>query len=178
MTNSSGQPNANSVHDHLIHAASSAGDAAAITTLVADSPTDLELRDPDSCTPLLLAVYANKPDAVRALLAAGADSSSKGGRVGNSGVGRDCDAITTAALFGCEEVLKILLEEEWNVEVTTRAFVDAAGLGRYKSVRTILKRLQEKGKSFSDASPLEGIRAAIEKAARCWHDQTVHLLFA
>ena len=118
MTDPNGPASDNSVQDYPIHAAATAaiaGDIAAITALRADSPADLELQDTDLHTPLLLAVYANKPDVVRALLEAGADASTNEGEWGNSTIRQKYDVISTAVVFGCEAALEILLEEKWDV---------------------------------------------------------------
>jgi hypothetical protein len=118
-----------------LHAAAHRGDAKAIERLAAASRAALESRDGHGRTPLHVAVFARQREAIRALLAAGADTGAmEHGRY---------DAVTIAAVADDEETLRLLLAGGASAKrVTSRydgtALIAAAHLGHDGVVRQLI----------------------------------------
>jgi len=122
-----------------LHAAAQRGDTADIERLLraAKSPRNLlEARDGNGRTPLHVATFARQRDAVKALVAAGADSSAfEDGRY---------DAVTIAAVADDEETLRVLLAAGASAKLTTSrydgtALIAAAHLGHDSVVRQLIE---------------------------------------
>ncbi len=117
-----------------LHAAAHHGDLAAISRL-AGSKAALEARDAHGRTPLHVATFARRRDAVRALLAAGADGAAlESGRY---------DAVTIAAVADDEATLHVLLEHGASAALVTSrydgtALIAAAHLGHDGVVRRLI----------------------------------------
>lgn len=117
-----------------LHAAAHRGDVAAIDYLVAKK-ANLNARDPYGRTPLHVATYARKPDAVRALIKAGADTAL---------LERDrYDAVTIAAVADDEVTLRTLLSLGASAKLTTSrydstALIAAAHLGHDGVVKQLI----------------------------------------
>ena len=121
-----------------LHAAAQRGDTAGIERLLraAKNPRSLlEARDGQARTPLHVATFARQRDAVKALLAAGADSAA-------FEIGR-YDAVTIAAVADDEETLRVLLAAGASAKLTTSrydgtALIAAAHLGHDGVVRQLI----------------------------------------
>lgn len=122
-----------------LHAAAQRGDAAAIERSLRAAPdrkAALEARDGHGRTPLHVATFARQREAVKALLAAGADSAAfESGRY---------DAVTIAAVADDEETLRVLLAAGASAKLTTSrydgtALIAAAHLGHDGVVRQLIQ---------------------------------------
>ena len=117
-----------------LHAAAWRGDVATIERLATSRPA-LEARDGHGRTPLHVATFARQRGAVKALLAAGADSGAlESGRY---------DAVTIAAVADDEETLRILLAMGASAKLVTSrydgtALIAAAHLGHDGVVRQLI----------------------------------------
>ena len=117
-----------------LHAAAQSGDVAAVERL-AVSPAVREARDGEGRTPLHVATFARQRGAVKALLAAGADTGAlEGGRY---------DAVTIAAVANDEETLHLLLSHGASARLVTSrydgtALIAAAHLGHDGVVRQLI----------------------------------------
>lgn len=118
-----------------LHAAAQRDDATAIKRLASVSRSALETRDAQGRTPLHVATFARQRAAVRALLAAGADTGAlEDGRY---------DAVTIAAVANDEETLRILLGHGASAKLITSrydgtALIAAAHLGHDGVVRQLI----------------------------------------
>jgi ankyrin repeat protein len=118
-----------------LHAAAQRGDAAAIQALAAADRAALESRDARGRTPLHVATFARRRDAIRALARAGANLSAlESDRY---------DAVTIAAVADDEETLLLLLSLGASAkQVTSRydgtALIAAAHLGHAGVVRRLI----------------------------------------
>jgi ankyrin repeat protein len=121
-----------------LHAAAQRGDVAGVERLLRtakDRRLLLEARDGHGRTPLHVATFARQRDAVKALLAAGADSTAlEHGRY---------DAVTIAAVADDEETLRVLLAAGASAKLTTSrydgtALIAAAHLGHDGVVRQLI----------------------------------------
>jgi ankyrin repeat protein len=118
-----------------LHAAAYRGDLAGIKQLATDKGA-LEARDGAGRTPLHVATFARRPQAVQALLQAGADHAAlEQGRY---------DAVTIAAVADDEETLRVLLAAGASARLTTSrydgtALIAAAHLGHDGVVRLLIK---------------------------------------
>jgi uncharacterized protein len=118
-----------------LHAAAHAGDVQAIRRIAATDRASLEGRDGNRRTPLHVATFAKRRDAVRALLEAGADSAA---------LDADrYDAVTIAAVADDEQTLALLLAGGASAKrVTSRyggtALIAAAHLGHDGVVRRLI----------------------------------------
>ena len=115
-----------------LHAAAQRGDAAAIR---AAAPAGLEVRDGHGRTPLHVATFARRHDAIRALVAAG-------GRTDALENDR-YDAVTIAAVADDEETLRLLLSLGASARLVTSrwhgtALIAAAHLGHDGVVRQLI----------------------------------------
>ena len=118
-----------------IHAAAQRGDTAGIDALARASRVALELRDGHGRTALHVATFARQQPAIKALLAAGANS----GALENDRY----DAVTIAAVAGDEETLRVLLAGGASAKLTTSryegtALIAAAHLGHDGVVRQLI----------------------------------------
>jgi uncharacterized protein len=117
-----------------LHAAAWRGDVATIERLATSRPA-LEARDGHGRTPLHVATFARQRGAVKALLAAGADSGAfESGRY---------DAVTIAAVADDEETLHLLLAMGASAKLVTSrydgtALIAAAHLGHDGVVRQLI----------------------------------------
>ena len=117
-----------------LHAAAQSGDVAAVERL-AVSPAVREARDGEGRTPLHVATFARQRGAVKALLAAGADTGAlEGGRY---------DAVAIAAVADDEETLRLLLSHGASARLVTSrydgtALIAAAHLGHDGVVRQLI----------------------------------------
>ena len=117
-----------------LHAAAHRGDLSAIARLAASSGT-LQRRDGHGRTPLHVATFARQREAVKALLAAGADP----GVLENDRY----DAVTIAAVADDEETLRVLLANGASARLVTSrydgtALIAAAHLGHDGVVRQLI----------------------------------------
>jgi uncharacterized protein len=117
-----------------LHAAAHHGDVAAIRRL-GSGPASLNARDAHGRTPLHVATFARQRDAIRALVAAGADLH----RLEN---GR-YDCVTIAAVADDEETLRVLLSLGASARLVTSrydgtALIAAAHLGHDGVVRQLI----------------------------------------
>jgi ankyrin repeat protein len=118
-----------------LHAAAHRGDLAAIERLAADKKA-LQTRDGAGRTPLHVATFARRTEAVRALLQSGADHAAlEQGRY---------DAVTIAAVADDEETLRVLLAGGASAKLVTSrydgtALIAAAHLGHDGVVRQLIK---------------------------------------
>jgi hypothetical protein len=117
-----------------LHEAAAKGDAAEITRLVA-AGEKVDIQDSKSRTPLHVAVFLKKYDAVRALLKAGANP--------NRLDSERYDVVTIAAVANDVEMLKIVLEGGASARnITSRydgtALIAAAHLGHVEIVRLLI----------------------------------------
>jgi ankyrin repeat protein len=118
-----------------LHAAAHSGDLAAIRRLAADKAA-LQARDGAGRTPLHVATFARKPQAVQALLQAGADPGAlEQGRY---------DAVTIAAVADDEDTLRVLLAAGASAGLVTSrydgtALIAAAHLGHDGVVRQLIE---------------------------------------
>ena len=128
------QTNAEDNIESEIHVAAKANDVALIKNLLA-SGTEIDARDGDQRTALLIATHANAIDAARALIAAGADVNAK-------------DSIHDtpylyAAAEGRLEILRMTLKTGANLQDTNRyggtGLIPAAHHGHPEIVRELLK---------------------------------------
>jgi ankyrin repeat protein len=118
-----------------LHAAAQRGDLAAIQRLAA-SRTALEATDAHGRTPLHVATFARRREAVAALLKAGANPGAlESGRY---------DAVTIAAVADDEETLRVLLAHGASAKLVTSrydgtALIAAAHLGHDGVVRQLIQ---------------------------------------
>jgi uncharacterized protein len=118
-----------------LHAAAQRGDVAAVESLAAASRAAREARDAHDRTALHVATFARQRGAVKALLAAGADT-------GALDSGR-YDAVTIAAVADDEETLRLLLAHGASAKLITSrydgtALIAAAHLGHEGVVRQLI----------------------------------------
>jgi ankyrin repeat protein len=119
-----------------LHAAAQRGDVAAIQRLAAPSRSALEATDAHGRTPLHVATFARRRDAVAALLKAGANPGAlESGRY---------DAVTIAAVADDEETLRVLLAHGASAKLVTSrydgtALIAAAHLGHDGVVRQLIQ---------------------------------------
>jgi uncharacterized protein len=118
-----------------LHAAAHAGDVKTIMKLAAASRASLEERDPHGRTPLHVATFAHRTDAVRALIASGASTSA----MDNDRY----DAVTIASVADDEEMLRVLLDRGASARLVTSrydgtALIAAAHLGHDGVVRQLI----------------------------------------
>ena len=117
-----------------LHAAAHSGDVAAIERLVV-TKADVNARDPYGRTPLHVATYARKGNAVRALVKAGASLNL---------LERDrYDAVTIASVANDEDTLRLLLLLGTSAKLVTSrydgtALIAAAHLGHHGVVRQLI----------------------------------------
>jgi ankyrin repeat protein len=118
-----------------LHAAAQRGDVASIQRLAA-SRTALEATDAHGRTPLHVATFARRREAVAALLKAGANPGAlESGRY---------DAVTIAAVADDEETLRVLLAHGASAKLVTSrydgtALIAAAHLGHDGVVRQLIQ---------------------------------------
>ncbi|MGH8617257.1 MAG: ankyrin repeat domain-containing protein [Burkholderiales bacterium] len=118
-----------------MHAAAHQGDVATIARLAAESPAQLESRDPHGRTPLHVATFARQRGAVQALLKSGANHAAlEAGRY---------DAVTIAAVANDEKTLRLLLAAGASASLVTSrydgtALIAAAHLGHSGVVRQLI----------------------------------------
>ena len=118
-----------------LHAAAQRGDTAEIERLVTVSRATVDARDAHGRTPLHVATFARQREAVRALMAVGADSGAlEDGRY---------DAVTIAAVADDEETLRVLLAHGASPRLVTSrydgtALIAAAHLGHDGVVRQLI----------------------------------------
>jgi uncharacterized protein len=118
-----------------LHAAAQRGDVAAVERLAAASSAVREARDGQGRTPLHVATFARQRGAIKALLAAGADTQAlEQGRY---------DAVTIAAVADDEESLRLLLAHGASAKLVTSrydgtALIAAAHLGHDGVVRQLI----------------------------------------
>ncbi len=118
-----------------LHAAAQRGDLAAMGRLLSAPKVALEARDSHGRTPLHVATFARQPDAIVALLKAGADSGAlEHGRY---------DAVTIAAVANDEKTLRVLLSQSASAKLVTSrydgtALIAAAHLGHDGVVRQLI----------------------------------------
>ena len=133
-----------------LHAAAAKGDIAAIARLGANK-AKLNDRDAYGRTPLMLAAYAKRHAAAKALIATGADL--------DAFENDRYDAVTIASVANDVAMLKIALEAGAKAGQTTSrydgtALIAAAHLGHAEVVRTLIKagapRLVEYNARFGD----------------------------
>ena len=118
-----------------LHAAAWRGDVAAIDRLARATPASLQARDGHGRTPLHAAVFARQRGAIRALVAAGADTAA----LENDRY----DAVTIAAVADDEETLQTLLDLGASAKLVTSrydgtALIAAAHLGHDGVVRRLI----------------------------------------
>ncbi len=118
-----------------LFAAASRGDATQVARLVAQG-SDVDARDSHGRTPLHVAAYARRHDAMRALVKAGADP--------NALESDKYDIITIAAVADDPATLQVALELGGNPGNTTSrydgtALIAAAHLGHDEVVRILIK---------------------------------------
>lgn len=120
--------------DAQLRDAASRGDARAVREAL-DAGADLEARDGQGRTALLLATHGNKVDAARELIEAGADVNAK-------------DALQDSAYLysgarGLDEILTLTLAHGADLRSTNRyggtALIPAAERGHIATVRTLLR---------------------------------------
>lgn len=118
-----------------LHGAAQRGDVAAVERLAAVSRAAREARDGQGRTPLHVATFARQRGAVKALLAAGADTGAlENGRY---------DAVTIAAVADDEQTLRLLLANGASASLVTSrydgtALIAAAHLGHDGVVRQLI----------------------------------------
>jgi ankyrin repeat protein len=117
-----------------LHEAAAKGDAAEITKLIAEGEK-VNIQDSKSRTPLHVAVFFKKYDAVRALLKAGANP--------NAIEHERYDPVTIASVANDVDMLKILLEGGASARnITSRydgsALIAAAHLGHVEIVKLLI----------------------------------------
>jgi ankyrin repeat protein len=118
-----------------LHAAAQRGDAAEVRRLARAAPGSLESRDGHGRTPLHVATFARRREAIRALVEAGANTAAlERGRY---------DAVTIAAVADDEATLARLLELGASAKLTTSrydgtALIAAAHLGHDGVVRQLI----------------------------------------
>jgi ankyrin repeat protein len=155
--------------DLPVHKAAYKGDHAQVKSLLA-SGVNVNARSIFEYTSLQLAIRGDHAATVRILLSAGADASLLDEL-------KPClmapfDAINGAAWLGARHVLGALID--FGVKIPASAVSWAASLNRVDCMRTILEMLGQD--DFSDVSRLEGLSAALDRAALCWHMEAVGLV--
>ncbi|KAH7126684.1 ankyrin repeat-containing domain protein [Dendryphion nanum] len=161
-------------HDLVIHKAAYNGDVPTLASLLASTPEDLEVRNSTGCTPLHLAIRKDHAEAVQLLLSAGADPTLEDEF--NPALMQAADAIHLSASFNSREAMAILIDH--GVPLPASVLCVAASLNHVDYVRTLLHIMFSREVEFSDASRLQGIRDALERAALCWHVDTVRILLS
>lgn len=120
------------LNTRLLDAAHS-GDAAAVTALLA-AGADIETRDDQRRTPLLLAALADHPEAARTLVAAGADPDARDYR-------QDTPWLVTG-VTGSVEMMRALLPAHPDLTLTNRyggvSVIPASERGHVAYVRAVL----------------------------------------
>jgi len=157
--------------DLPLHKAAYKGDNSQLATLI-KSGASINARGVYYYTPLQLAVRGNHGETVRILLAAGADATLEDGLEthGNPPV----DAVIYAAWRGAQDALEALLA--FGVKLSASALRKAASLNHVECMRMILEKLGRD--DFSDKSRSQGLLAALNAAATCWHLEAVEVILA
>jgi ankyrin repeat protein len=118
-----------------LHAAAHRGDVAELERLAKQSPGSINARDRYGRTPLHVATFARKTDAIKALIKLGAD---------HAALERDrYDAVTIASVADDEENLRVLLAAGASAKLVTSrydgtALIAAAHLGHDGVVRQLI----------------------------------------
>lgn len=131
---------------------------------------DINTRSIDDYTALQLAIRGDHAETVRILLSAGADTTLLDGL--EPGYQIYLDAVNGAAWLGARHALGALLD--FGVSLPVTALCWAASLNHVDCVRVILDKLGQD--HFDDVSREDGLGRALERAALCWHVETVELL--
>ncbi|KAJ4374283.1 hypothetical protein N0V83_003024 [Neocucurbitaria cava] len=155
--------------DLPVHKAAYQGDNAQVTSLIA-SGVNINARSIFECTPLQLAIRGDHAETVRILLSAGADAALLDSI--EPCMMAPFDAINGAAWLGARHALGALIN--FGVVTPASALCWAASLNRVDCMHTILEKLGQD--DFSDSSRLEGLSAALNRAALCWHVEAVELV--
>lgn len=120
--------------DTQLRDAASRGDVEAVREAL-DAGADLEARDGQGCTALLLATHGNNVDAARELIEAGADVNAKDAMQDS--------AYLYAGARGLDEILALTLAHGADLHSTNRyggtALIPAAERGHVATVRTLLR---------------------------------------
>lgn len=123
-----------SVNDTDLHRAAANGDVATITRLLSRG-ADIEGRDGNGRTPLLIATHGNKVDAARTLIDAGADVNAKDHI--------DDSAYLYAGASGHLEIVRMALAHGADLKSTNRyggtALIPACERGHVDTVRTLIE---------------------------------------
>ncbi|KAH7074621.1 ankyrin repeat-containing domain protein [Paraphoma chrysanthemicola] len=151
-----------------IHIAAYEGDVAQLSNLL---PANVNSRSIlDDSTPLHLAIRGNHGEAVRILLAAGADPELEDRLEQCYFV--SLNAINTAAWLGSKSTLEALIDG--GVQIPASALSYAASQNRIHCVRTIIEKLGPG--DFNDVMRLEGVRSALQGASLCWNIEIIDFL--
>ena len=123
-----------SMNETALHGAAANDDVTAIRDLLAKG-TDVDARDGNGRTALLIATHENKIDAAKALIEAGADVNAKDGI--------DDSPYLYAGARGHLEILKLTLAHGADLKSTNRfggtALIPAAERGHVETVRTLIE---------------------------------------
>lgn len=158
--------------DLPIHKAAYTGDDAKLATLIA-SDANIDARGVYDCTPLQLAIRGDHSETVRILLTAGADPTLKD-QLETAAYYEPFDAINGAAWLGNQNALAALLKS--GLKLPASALRWAASLNHVQCMRKILDQLGQN--DFVDKPRSEGLLAALERAALCWHLEAVELILS
>jgi ankyrin repeat protein len=152
--------------DLPLHKAAYKGDDAQITALIARG-VDINARSIFGCTPLQLAIRGDHGETVRILLSTGADASLPDEI--EPCMTAPFDAMNGAAWLGTQHALAALIDSGINPPASALCF--AASLNHAGCMRTILEKLEHN--QFSDMPKPQGLSAALDRAALCWHIEAV-----
>jgi ankyrin repeat protein len=156
------------VGDLPIHKAAAEGQTDALASLLA-SDGDVDVYN-GACTPLHLAIRGHHAEAVRILLSAGANPTLKD--YSDTGYNPPFDAIRLAARCGSPNIIASLIDH--GVSISAQTLSLAASVNQYEGLRIMIEALGKN--SVSNLLRLEGVRAALDQAAYCWHLESVTVL--
>ncbi|KAH8702925.1 ankyrin repeat-containing domain protein [Phaeosphaeriaceae sp. PMI808] len=155
--------------DLPVHKAAYKGNNAQVMSLIT-SGVNINARSIFECTPLQLAICGDHAETVRILLSAGADAALPDSI--EPCMMAPFDAINGAAWLGARHALGALID--FGVKTPASALCWTASLNRVDCMRTILEKLGQN--DFSDLPRPEGLSAALNRAALCWHVEGVELV--
>jgi ankyrin repeat protein len=154
--------------DLPIHKAAADGHTDILESLLV-SGGDVDVWNEGSvCTPLHLAIRGNHAEAVRILLSAGANPALEDSL--NLAYQQRYDAVSLAARCGSQHAMSALIDHGLGVPAHSLSL--AAELNHVECLHVILAALGKD--AASDASRVEAVRAALFRAAFCWHLETVN----
>ncbi|MFC5403350.1 ankyrin repeat domain-containing protein [Cohnella soli] len=154
-----------------LHSAAERGDAAELKKLI-DGGALLDSQDGRGRTAMMVATYANRPEAVRLLIEAGADINLQDDMLNNP--------FLYAGAEGLEDILDLLIKAKADTKIRNRyggvAIIPASEKGHVNNVRTLLEKTDINVNHVNDLGWTALLEAIILSDGGERHQQIVRLL--